>query len=234
MKKIIFTGVLFLFALSIAFSQSEVLEVTVHLKDGSTEQGLMYPNENRPWELQKSISIFDESLRDAKKVKKKDKTKYKAKDIKGYEYDGRSFESHKVMLDGRGDHSSTLKALPKFTLIEKVVDGPISIYMGYGYPPGVASGISYEEIYDDLLSNPEYLMVKQPDNKLKSMHSANIEKWIKDSPTVSEKFANGEYGNFKRKKKKKLGNFLKGQIDNERPDVIINVVEDYNRSMSPE
>jgi len=62
MKKNLFTlGFLLLFISSV-FAQREVKDVTVHLKDGSTVTGLMVPNERYPWQDQKAISIFDESL----------------------------------------------------------------------------------------------------------------------------------------------------------------------------
>ena len=68
--------------------------------------------------------------------------------------------------------------------------------------------------------------------KVKYISNINIEKWIKDAPGVYEKFEAGEYGNFKRKKGKKLGNFIKGQIENENPDLIIRIITEYNEEMN--
>jgi hypothetical protein len=135
------------------------------------------------------------------------------------------------MIGGRGDAGSTLKALPNYALVERVLQGPISVYKAYGYPPGVASGISFQEIYEDLRMNPEYFLMKASDEKMKSMHNAKIEKWIADALGVSKKFADGDYGNFKRKKDKKLGNFLKGQMENENPGLIITVVREYDEGV---
>lgn len=232
MKKKLCTLGCMLLCLSSIFAQLNVKDVTVHLKDGSTVTGLMVPNERHPWEDQKSISIFDESLRNEKKIKKKQKTKYKAKDIVGYEYDNRYFESKKAMIAGRSDYSSTLGGLPKYALLERIEEGKINIYKAYGYPPKIVSGVSLSEVYEDIRSKPEYFLMKESDGKMKSMMNANIAKWIKDSDKVSKAYADGAYGNMKRKEGKKLGNFLKGQIDNERPDISIQVIGDYNEDMA--
>lgn len=232
MKKAGLTTSFLFLLLNLVFSQANIVDVTVYLKDGSSVEGLMKPNEMAPWSDQKSISIFDKSLRNEKKIKRKQKTKYKAKDLIAYEYDGRFFESRKVMIAGRGDHTGTFSALPKYALIERLEKGAISVYVGYAYPPSVASGITFEEIYSDIRDNPEYFLMKDSDEKIKSMHNVNIEKWIKDAAVVSEKFANGDYGNMKRKKKKKLGNFIKGQMENENPNLIITVVQEYNKEVA--
>lgn len=231
MKRILLLSTLVLLFASVLMAQSERVEVVVHLKDGSTEEMMMDINYNYPWDYQKSIKVFDRSLVDEKKVKKKQKTKYKAKDVKGYEMEGMFFESKKVMITGRGDNSSRLKSLPGWAMIERVVDGEISVYKAYGYPPAVASGITFEEIYDELRSMPEYFMTKG-DGKPKSMHGVNIEKWIKDASETSDRFAKGEFGNMKRKKKKGLGGFLKSQIENESPELIIRIVNAYNKEVS--
>ena len=230
-KNLLFVVSMLLFISSI-FAQREVKEVTVHLNDGTTVEGLMTPNTMYPWEDQKSISIFDESLRNEKKIKKKQKTKYKAKDIAAYEYDGRYFESKKVSVAGRGDNEGKFSAIPRMALIEKLEEGKINVYMAYAYPPKVVSGITLEEVYEDLRSHPEYFLMKESDGKVKTMHSANIEKWIKDSDVTSQNYADGAYGNFKKKKGKKLGNFLKGQMDNEKPSMIIQIISDYNKEMA--
>ena len=137
------------------------------------------------------------------------------------------------MITTRGDkgNSLTLKGLPNYALIERVTEGPITVYMAYAYPQSVASGVSFDEIYEDLRNNPTYFLMQESNMKVKSMHGVNIEKWIADAPETSEKFANGEFGNFKRKKKKKLGSFIKGQMENENPTLIISIVEAYNAEM---
>jgi hypothetical protein len=47
-----------------------------------------------------------------------------------------------------------------------------------------------------------------------------------------ERIEADEYGNFKRKKEKKLGNFLKGQIENENLALMIRIIKKYNEEMN--
>ncbi len=232
MKKLLFSLSFLCFMVMSVYAQTERVEVTVHIKKGKTETAMMEVNPDFPWRYQKAIEVFDPALKDEKRIKNKQKTKYKAKDIVAYEAQGNYYESKKVMIAGRGDAGSTLKALPNYALIERVVEGPITVYKAYGYPPTVASGVSFEDIYNDLRSYPEYFVMKESDGKVKSMHNMDIEKWIADAPMTSEKFANGDYGNFKRKEGKKLGNFIKGQLENENPTLIVDIIKDYNKEVS--
>lgn len=231
MKKTVLTiSALLLMVVSI-IAQDRV-NATLYKKDGSTEDVMMYVYPNRPWVNQKGISVFDPSLKDEKRIKGKYITKYKPKDLVAYEVEGNYFESQKVMVAGRGDYGSTLKSLPNYTFIEKMIDGPITVYKAYGYPPGVASGVSFEEIYADLRANPEYFVRKESEDKMLTMTNMNIERWIEDAPETSEKFAKGEFGNYKRKENKKVANFLKGQLENENTDLIMKVIIAYNEEMS--
>ncbi len=231
MKQTFLTTILFAFLCSTTWAQANIVDVVVTLKDGSKVEGLMNASERSPWQIQKMIAVWDESFRGAKKIKNKDKTKYKASELEGYEFNGRYFETKKVMIAGRGDHGSTLGALPKMAMIERLEEGEINVYKAYAYPPSVASGVSFQEIYADIRDNPEYFLMKQSDGKVKSMHSVDITKWIADAETVSTKFANGDYGNMKRKEGKGLGNFIKGQIENENPELILTVVREFNKEM---
>lgn len=228
MNKLLLSLALFCFLATSAFAQRDRMDIDVKLKNGETVEGMIIYNHRTPWVYQKSISVFDRGLAQAKKIKGSQKEKYKAKDVESYVLDGKTFVTRKMMIAGRGDAGSTLKALPSYSMVELVEEGAINVYKAFAYPPSVTSGTTFEEIYDDLNANPEYFLQKKDDNKVVSMHSANIQKWIADAPETSENFAEGEYGNMKRKEGKKMANFLKGQIDNERPDVILRVVKDYN------
>ena len=234
MKNILTSALLF-FIFSISLSaQREVVDVIVHVNDKQSEEGLMEYNPSYPWAVQRSVSIFDKSLRNAKKVKKKDKTEYKAKDIQGLQFNGKVFEVHKIAATGNSEYASTIGGLVKPTLIEKIEDGAISMYRVYGYPPKVASGVDFNTIYEDLRNKPEYYVEKDHDGELKAMNNINIEKWIADAPETSKKFADGEYGNFKRKEGKKFANFIKGQLENESSGLILKVVRAYNEEMTKE
>lgn len=226
--------VFLIFTTSILSAQSENRhEVTVRLKNGDMIEAMVELNPNSPWRDQKSITVFDKSLVDEVRIKRKQKKKYKASKVEYFEIGGRRWEAHKVMMP-EGDYGGTLKGVPTSTFLERMEEGAISIYKGYSYPPGVTSGsISFEEIYDNIRNNPNYFVIKHEGKKpkLRFIGNINIDKWIKDAPETYEKFEAGDYGNFKRKKGKKLGNFLKSQMDNERPEVIISIIEDYNKEM---
>lgn len=55
-------------------------------------------------------------------------------------------------------------------------------------------------ILDKALTNPAYFVRKESEDKMLSMTNMNIERWIEDAPETSQRFANGEFGNYKRKK----------------------------------
>ncbi|MFK8009945.1 MAG: hypothetical protein AB8H03_26565 [Saprospiraceae bacterium] len=209
-------------------------EVTVRLKNGDMIEAMVQLDSNHPWSDQKSITVFDRSLVDQARIKRKQRTKYKASKVEYFEIEGRRWESHKVMMP-EGEYGGTLKGVPTATFLERIEAGDISVFKGYSYPPGMITGgeITYEDIYNDIKNNPNYFVIKHANKKakVKYISNINIEKWIKDAPDVYEKFEAGEYGNFKRKKGKKLGNFIKGQIENENPDLIIRIIQEYNEEM---
>lgn len=223
------------FTTSILSAQSENRhEVTVQLKNGDMIEAMVELNPYHPWSDQKSITVFDKSLVDETRIKRKERKKYKASKVEYYEIGGKRWESHKVLMPA-GEYGSATKGVPTYTFLERIEEGAISVYQGYSYPPGIISGdvMTYEDIYEGIRNTPNYVVMKHDAKKPKVRYisNINIEKWIKDAPDVYEKFEAGEYGNFKRKKGKKLGNFIKSQIENENPDLIIRIIEDYNQEM---
>lgn len=235
MKNLILTLTLLFTTLIILTAQSNRYEVTIHISDKKTETAMMTFNENAPWSMQKSIDVYDPALKDEKRIKRKQKTTHKAKSIKGFEVNGRIFESKKVMIPA-GNYGNDLTSLPNYAFVEVIEKGKISVYKAYSYPPKVASGITFSEIYADIRQNPNFFVIKEGAKKakLKDMNSINIEKWVSDAPGVSEKLANGDYGNFKRKEGKKVMNFIKSQIENENPQLIVNIIRDYNKEKEEE
>ena len=229
MKNLILTLTFLFTTLSILTAQKNRFEVTIHLSDKKTETAMMTFSKNSPWSMQKSIEVYDPALKDEKRIKRKQKTTYKAKSIKGFEVDGRVFESKKVMIPA-GNYGNDLTSLPNYAFVEVIEKGNISVYKAYSYPPKVVSGITFDQVYADIRNNPNYFVFKEGAKKakLKDMGSINIEKWVSDAPGVSEKLANGDYGNFKRKEGKKMMNFIKGQMENENPQLIVDIIRDYN------
>ena len=235
MKNLFSTITILFFTANLLLAQSNRHEVTIHISDKKTEEAMMTVNERAPWADQKVIAVYDKSLKDEKRIKNKQKTKYKAKDIKGYEVNGKKYVSKKVLMPA-GTYGGTLKSLPNYAFVEVIEEGPISVYRGYSFPPGVVTGVTFDEVYADIRSNPHYFVIKADSKKpkLKDITMINIEKWISDAPEVKEKLEAGEYGNFKRKEGKKMMNFIKGQIENQNPGLIVDIIRDYNAEKAGE
>ena len=235
MKNLFLTLTMLLITVNLLLAQSNRHEVTVFISDKKTEEAMMTVNERAPWDMQKSIAVYDKSLKDEKRIKNKQKTKYKAKDIKGFEVNGKKYISKKVLIPA-GTYGGTLKGLPNYAFLEVIEEGPISVYRAYSYPPGVVSGVTFDEVYADIRSNPNYFVLKADSKKpkLKEIGMINIQKWVEDAPGVKQKLADGDYGNLKRKEGKKMMNFIKGQIENENPQLIVNIIKDYNAEKTGE
>lgn len=87
MKRFTLITVLILLTSAAIFAQSGYGDIVVHLKNGSTIEGLFKPNRNRPWRDQSRIKVYPKSLGRKNKIKKSQKIKFKAKEIAAYEYE---------------------------------------------------------------------------------------------------------------------------------------------------
>ncbi|MGK0365249.1 MAG: hypothetical protein ACI85O_002315 [Saprospiraceae bacterium] len=235
MKKLLFLLIAILATTTVSFGQDDALpdnlyRTTIVTKSGDTHEGVVKWQDNRPWNTNTAVKMFDEALLSEKKVKNKDKTLYKAKDVETLTFDGRTFVSRKVMMDVC-DYCSTLKALPNNFFLEVVEEGTIKMFKGYGSPPGVASGVSFEEIYANILDNPSYFLEKDGMKKTTNLSTITIEKWIDDAAITYQKWTEGGFGNMKRKEGEKLMNFLKDQGANEDIGMMMNVIKEYNGEM---
>jgi hypothetical protein len=242
MKKLLFFFVAILATSTFSFGQDDAMledlpknlyRTTIVTKSGETHEGVIEWNDRRPWSTNTAVKMFDEALLSEKKVKNKDKTLHKAKDVESMTFDGRTFVARKVMMDAC-DYCSTLKALPNNFFLEVLEDGPIKMLRGYGSPPGVASGVSFDEIYANILDNPSIFLEKDGMKKTTNLSVVTIDKWINDAAITHQKWTEGGFGNMKRKEGKKLANFLKDQGANEDVDMITSVIVEYNAEMGKE
>jgi len=233
MKKLLFLLVAIVATTTVSFGQADLPDnihrATIVTKSGETHEGVINWNDNRPWNTNVSVKMFDEALLSEKRVKNKDKTLHKAKDVETLTFDGRTFVTRKVMMDVC-DYCSTLKALPNNFFLEVIEEGTITVLRGYGSPPGMASGVSFDEIYTNILDNPSHFLEKD-DKKTTNLSTVTMEKWIDDSETTFQNWKDGAYGNMKRKEGKKLANFLKDQGANGDIDMMMTVIQSYNREM---
>ena len=204
--------------------------VTIKLSKKKSETGMTEIFPYAPWEHQKSISVFDESMKDDKWIKKKHRTKYKAKDVLGFEADGKTFVSKKVLLATVAERTNT-KMLPSYYFLEQVLVGKINVYKGYSQMPLVNET---EEMREESRNTPQYFLEK--DKKIKNSEFANLEKWLKDGKETYEKYMDGGFGNTKRKKsKKKLMSRLTDGLSkfNEKGnrDMLVKIITAYNIEM---
>jgi len=235
MKNLLFLFVAILATTTVSFGQDDALpdnlyRATIVTKSGDTHEGVIKWQDNRPWLTNTAVKMFDEALLSEKKVKNKDKTMHKAKDVETLSFDGRTFVSRKVMLDAC-EYCSALKALPNNFFLEVVEEGTIKMFKGYGSPPSVASGVSFDVIYDSILESPSYFLEKDGMKKTTNLSAVTIEKWINDGAITYQKWTEGGFGNMKRKEGKKLANFLKDQGANGDVEMMMSVIKEYNGEM---
>lgn len=235
MKNLTILFLLLFVSTNFAFAQEDELPANLYrakivTTDGDTAEGIIEWNNNSPWAYQDGVKMFDEALLSEKRVKNKDKVQYKAKSIKTLEFDGRKFIGRKIMMPAC-EYCSDLKALPKMMIVEVLDEGPIDIYKGYSMPPGVASGVSFDEIYESIRNSPNYLVFKEGRKVPMGINDINIDKWINDSDATYKKWMDGGYGNAVRKKGKKMANFIKDSFAAEDTDLMLTVIRDYNAEM---
>jgi hypothetical protein len=196
-------------------------------EDGSKVEGIIEADLQFPWNVQDDIKFFDPKLLEQGKVKGKDKEKYGPKDIKGFGFDDRYYESQKYAdMTAIGPAS-----LGKYYFLERLEDGKIKLYRFFDSPPKVLTvDETFEQVYENLRNNPRSL-IKKGDDKVKE--SAGFEKMINDCPVVMEKYQKGEYGNYAGKEDQTAAGKLITKMANRgnSEQFIGAVVRDYNANM---
>ena len=206
---------------------------TVLNLDGSRKNVIIETNLNYPWITQKYIRYFADSLLEgSERVKLRDKPKYDAKDLLGFQVEGKKYEAQKYAdLSALGP-----KSVGSYYFLEVAMDGPIKLYRFYDSPPTVMEG-DPERIYEELRNAPR-ILIKKGDSKVVAVSSGGLEKMISDCPEVADKYKKGEYGNKvaedeNAKKKSGLGKLVNKAISMVATDgYVFEVVTDYNQIMS--
>lgn len=198
--------------------------------DGTETTGIIEANLQYPWIIQKYIRFFDVSLLNQEdKIKLKDKPKLDAKDLLGFRFEDKVYESHKYAdLSALGP-----KALGTNYFFELAVDGPIKLYKYYDSPPTVMQG-DPETIYAELRDTP-HLFIKKGEEKIDLLSASKLEKFISDSPEVLAKYESGGYGNKLEGdggKKSRLGKLINKTLNTPSIDsYVYDVVNEYNTAM---
>ena len=194
--------------------------------DASTEDGVIEANTEFPWSFQKEIKFYDTKLLGTK-IKGKDKKEFGPKDIRGFTFDDRTYESNKFAdLSAVGPAS-----LGAMYFLEVVLTGKINLYHLYDSPPTFISGTTIEEA--NAAARTPRLLIKKGDDKVKELTNNNISKFIEDCPSVLAKYDKGEYGNTVRDPNKSLaGNLLaKALAGSPQEAILMDIVKDYNATM---
>lgn len=162
---------------------------------------------------QRGFLAFEESLLKERKIKRKQKIEVLPKEYTGFALGNRYFQSMKVLIPAPEGAKPVIS--PKWSFLERTKDGTITLYEGYAIGPDGQSVI--------------YFLEKEG-MKTRSLGDVNFINWISDNQEIADKFRNGEYGNFKRKKDKGIANFLKGR--NENLSIYLKIIDEYNAKSS--
>lgn len=180
-------------------------------KGGKKKEGVLFLDTSNPWQNQRSIKFVTQKVweKNNGELKKKQKEKFKAKDIQGYGYDGREFFTMKYTAVGSGSgqpnkFTGAMTAVSNLSrnqhIVERVLAGEVSVYSFYDYPPDVSAQVGSEEMRQhdqmiaDLRNHPNALVKKGKKGKVKNFTGMmNFKKYIGDCEVVLNKFENKEY-----------------------------------------
>ena len=202
--------------------------------EGNEREVIIETNLDYPWITQKYIRYFDDSLlQSGERVKLRNKPKYDAKSIAGFQLEDKKYEAHPY----KDMASFEIKFKETYYFFEVAVDGPIKLYKFYESPPLIMQG-DFERIYEELRADPD-IIISKGDSKLTEVSKGTLEKFISDCPAVVEKYNHGDYNNNPEeqtdgKKKSKLKLLIVNGVTN-TPSVksyVFEVINDYNTIMS--
>lgn len=189
-------------------------------------------DERSPWDNQKKVEFFTEQAIEDGKVKRKEREKYKPKDIKAYVADGRYFESMKIsaakLAIGIG--------ISKWQFVERMVDGDISLYRLYDYPDPVAvttseeERVEYEQEMETMRTEPN-LVLQKGDGDMELISKIDFSEYLAECPSVQEKYKSGGYGiePWKTDKDSKLANWVANQMNLDKILAVLpEILGDYN------
>ena len=212
---------------------------------GKKKEGIIELSSLRnPWSNQRSIKFIDTKTweKSKGKLKKKDKEKFKAKDLQGYGFDDREFVTVKYTAVAGDDGSdvnkftsrmSTISNLTKNQhMVERLLDGEVSVYRFYSYPPEASAykgseKEQYEAMIEGLRTTPSILMKKGKKGKIKDFEDLlGFKKFIGDCEKVLTKYENNEY---MKKSKLKVKGMVKDALSGSTAeDKCLEIMRDYN------
>lgn len=181
------------------------------LKNGTVKDVVL--EVDKPLSMQTGIRCFDPKLlASGNAINDKQKEKFSASDLKEIRTKRKIYEVKKY-ADMSG--AASLSSFGKLYILEVAKPGKISLY----------------NYYNESKPEPELLIGKQGEDKLKAAASTALMKYIEDAAPVKEKFKSGAYGNNPKND---------NAMFNDNLTFITKLVDDYNefaafgRLLSPE
>ncbi len=204
------------------------------LENGTVLEGYvkLKGNERNPWGNQESVEFFTEAAMADGKVKKKERTKYVPKKIKGYTVEGRYFESMKVSLGklrlGVG--------IAKWFFVERLAEGDMKMYCLYDSPDpmsvnvGEEAIVAYEQEVEKMRTNPNILLQKGEED-LVLLDKIDFGQYLSGCKSVQEQYKSGGYGfePFHQDAESKLGKLISRSANLESIVAVLpQIISDYN------
>lgn len=205
-------------------------EKGIVIKKGKEIEGMIKLDggEDAPWLNQETVYFVKlEDYVEGKKVRRKYIEEYEVKDLDGYSTDRVTYVTQEIKV-----LNIFFKKKPKKFFLEKVVDGPVSVYRWYNKPEKKIVATSNERENDRQSALEEYRHYLQKEGEeLVQANECDLVAYFESCPAVAAKLEAEEYG-FKLHKEKKKG--LGGMIDKGFSDAILErniqvVVEEYNQ-----
>ncbi len=190
-------------------------------------------DESTPWAKQQSVRFFSEDALADGKVTRKEKEKFKPKDLLGYKVEDRYFESIKIssskLITGVG--------IPGQRFVERLADGNIKVYKLYEAPDpaGVYVGeaeIAAHEKELERMRNEPLIVIQKGEDKYALLEKLSLTELLSDCAEVKDKYLSGGYGAkpFNPDASTKAGKFIANKTNAETfGPMLIEIVNDYNK-----
>lgn len=229
MKTIVITAAILLMSI-ISFAQENLKHGWRHgyiITDDGKQEGIIIPSgsdDMSPWALHEDVRFIYQEVYNTGKVKNKDKLYLKPKDIRGYGFEDKKFETITYVNPARIGNKS------EKVFMEIVENGRINLYKFLIRPDDVLKYVYAKEHNLDPELRTEYVLVKG-DGLGETYYSADIISYIDDCEKVKSKYLNGGYGFMPNtnKSKNNLVNKIKTEMaKDDLYDAIKIIVNDYN------
>lgn len=218
-----------LFLSTLAFSQAKLKNGWKHgyiINDEGKQKGIIILAGDTllsPWQINTSVKFIYMDVFNSGKVKGKDKLFFKPKDIKGYGFDDKKYETITYLNTNRiGNQQEKV-------FMEPVEKGKISLYKFYAQPESEVVYVNEARDGSSIIKC-DYVLIKG-DNVGEHYSEAHIVSYIEDCDKVTSKYTSGGYGFIPstKKPKNKIGKLMqKAAPKDDLHEAIEIIISDYN------